>query len=105
MPSTKYLQQEKFAKVIDPSRVIADFLAWAEQHKGLELCTPYKPKYAWYTPTATPLETLLADFRAQQPAARNADALGTTTTGYGRPSRRAMLVPGNPGASTRGDGK
>jgi hypothetical protein len=105
MPSTKYLLQENLARIGDPSRVISDFLAWAEQQRGLALCKAYKPKYAWYTPTATPLETLLADFGAQHPAARNADSRPVSTSGHGRPSRRAMLAPGKPGTSSRSDGK
>jgi len=91
MPSIKHPQQENPAKIGDPSRVIADFLAWAEQQRGLALCTAYKPKYAWYTPTAIPLETLLADFCAHRPEARNTD-VRAVGSGHGRPSRRAMLI-------------
>lgn len=93
MPSIKHRQPETLAKIRDPSQVIADFLAWAGQQRGLALCAPYKPKYAWYTPTATPLETLLADFRAHQPEARNTD-VRAAGSGHGRPSRRAMLIHG-----------
>lgn len=94
--------QQEPAKFGESSHAIEEFLEWAERKKGLLLCSAYKPKYAWYTPTATSCEDLLTEFiatksKAREPAhpalAKIADSHAAAPAGYGRPSRRAMLVP------------
>lgn len=46
----------------DASRIIADFLQWAQHEKGLALCEPYKPQYDWYTPVPYQPKALVAEF-------------------------------------------
>lgn len=103
MTRIQHLSQQELAKFGESSHVIGEFLDWVEQKKGLLLCGAYKPKYAWYTPTATSREELLTEFLAREAIAREpaGPAPGklpgsrtATTAGYGRPSRRAMLVAG-----------
>jgi hypothetical protein len=95
--------QQKPAKFGELSHAIEEFLEWAEQKKGLLLCSAYKPKYAWYTPAGASCQDLLTEFLAieskpSEPAAPAQDQITNSRTatpvGYGWPSRRAMLVPG-----------
>jgi hypothetical protein len=103
MTRIQHPSQQELAKFAESSRAIGEFLKWVEQKKGLLLCGAYKPKYAWYTPTATSHEELLTDFLARESMAREParpapvklpDSRTATTTSHGRPSRRAMLVQG-----------
>jgi len=103
MTRIQHPSQQELAKFGESSHAIAEFLEWVEQKKWLLLCGAYKPKYAWYTPTATSREELLTEFLAREAVAREPvgcapgklpDSRTAATAGYGRPSRRAMLVHG-----------
>jgi len=103
MTRIQHPSQQELAKFGESSHAIAEFLEWVEQKKGLLLCGAYKPKYAWYTPTATSYQELLAEFLARETMAREPTGPApelppasrtAATAGYGRPSRRAMLVAG-----------
>lgn len=59
---SKYPLNERFDRVSDLSHTIASFLEWTEQKKGLRLCEPYKPQYAWYVPSHASREKLLLEF-------------------------------------------
>lgn len=58
----KYPLKDRLDSVSDLTHTIASFLEWTEQKKGLCLCEPYKPQYAWYVPIHASREKLLMEF-------------------------------------------
>jgi len=62
MPNIKYPLNKKLNRVCDLTHAIARFLDWAKKEKGLHLCEPYKPQYAWYVPSHGCKEKLLLEF-------------------------------------------
>jgi hypothetical protein len=62
MSDMKYPLNKKLALVGDLSHVISEFLEWLEEQKGLAICEPYKPQFAWYIPSHASKEKLVMEF-------------------------------------------
>jgi hypothetical protein len=62
MPNDEYPLNDKFNRVHELTHAIASFLDWTEKQKGMRLCEPYKPQYAWYVPSHGSREKLLLEF-------------------------------------------
>jgi hypothetical protein len=48
----------------EATKIITEFLKWAEREKGLLLCEPYKPQYDWFIPILYRSKDLAAEFCA-----------------------------------------
>ncbi|MHB1332742.1 MAG: hypothetical protein ACYCY1_09105 [Sulfuriferula sp.] len=53
-------------QVSEATKIITEFLKWAEREKGLQLCEPYKPQYDWFIPILYRTKDLAAEFCALQ---------------------------------------